>query len=183
VTRIVVRYADAGVVGGGGLLRDLVVADGALNPGLANLPVTFDAEGHGGSRGEPGRVRIGVTEIAGRQRRSGAVGVVGHATLKLLPVVVTVGALLFPVGLVLKRDIVHKVLGQGVHGIIFARVAVRTLENVFGILVRFVANRTELVIGHAALGRIHAVTIRAPHFLLLGMPLVSEVQASVPDTH
>ena len=108
------------------------------------------------------------------------VRVSGHAAFELLPVVVTVRALLFAMALVFESDPIHEMLCQGVHGVVFARVATRTLSGSSRALVRFMAYGTELVVGHAALGRAHAVTVRASHTPVLGMPPMRELQASVP---
>jgi len=81
--------------------------------------------------------------------------------------------------LVTELDLVHEELGKAIDGVVCACVAEGALKDVFGILVRFVADGTELVVGHAALGRLHAVTVRAFHFLLLEMSLVGEVEPPV----
>jgi len=109
----------------------------------------------------------------------GLARVVGHTLLERFSVPVTVGALLFAMRFVSELYFVREQLGKVIDRVVRACVTIGTLKSVFGILVYLVANGTELVVGHAAFGRPHTMTVRASHFLLLEMLLMGELESPV----
>jgi len=81
--------------------------------------------------------------------------------------------------LVSELHLVCEQLRQVIDRVVRACVTIGTVKNVFSILVYLVANGTELVVGHAAFGRPHPMTVRASHFLLLKMLPMGELESPV----